>query len=85
MNVARPMPTMNETGHPIWILLFLIGLIPLATITELVAAIGSKRVRAFIVDHPFAHNLVRIHHLLHFAPNTTAKRSASAFLEPAKL
>jgi len=55
MNVARPMPTMNETGHPIWILLFLIGLIPLATITEFVAAIGSKRVRAFIVDHPFAH------------------------------
>jgi hypothetical protein len=55
MNVARPMPTMNETGHPIWILLFLIGLIPLATITELVAAIGSKRVRPFIVDHPFAH------------------------------
>jgi len=46
---------MSDTGHPIWILLFAIGLVPLATVGELIAAVVSKRVRAFIVSHPIAH------------------------------
>lgn len=46
---------MNDTGHPIWILLLSIGLIPLATAGELVAACFFKEVRAFIVNHPITH------------------------------
>jgi hypothetical protein len=46
---------MSDTGHPIWILLFVIGLIPLATASELVAAVVSKKVRLFIASHPIAH------------------------------
>jgi hypothetical protein len=46
---------MSDTGHPIWILLFAIGFVPLATVGELVAAVFSKQVRAFIVSHPIAH------------------------------
>jgi len=46
---------MSDTGHPIWFLLFAIGLVPLTTAGELVAALFSKRVRTFIVRHPFAH------------------------------
>jgi hypothetical protein len=38
-----------------WFLLFIIGLVPLSTASELVAALFSKRVRTFIVRHPFAH------------------------------
>jgi hypothetical protein len=46
---------MSDTGRPVWILLFATGLVPLATAGELVAAIFSKRVRAFIAKHPIAH------------------------------
>jgi hypothetical protein len=46
---------MSDTGHPIWVLLFLIGLVPLATASELVASLFSKRVRRFIASHPIAH------------------------------
>jgi hypothetical protein len=46
---------MNDTGHPIWVLLFVIGLVPLSLVVELIVAVFSKRVRGYIVSHPVAH------------------------------
>jgi hypothetical protein len=51
----RSLGVMTDTGHPPWILLVVIGFIPFATASELVAALFSKRVRKFIVSHPLAH------------------------------
>jgi len=45
---------MTET-HPIWFVLYLVALVPLAIVIELVAAVVSRLVRAFIVGHPIAH------------------------------
>jgi hypothetical protein len=46
---------MSGIGHPIWVLLFLIGLVPFSAAVELIAAVFSKRVRDYIVRHPVAH------------------------------
>jgi len=46
---------MSDTGHPIWVLLFLIGLVPLAAASELTAAVFSRRIRKYIVSHPMVH------------------------------
>jgi len=48
---------MKNDTHPLWIVISVIAALPIAAITELVAAIFSKRVRGYIVKHPIAHFL----------------------------
>jgi len=49
---------MNNDSHPLWIVLSVVAVFPIAAIAEIVAAIFSKRVRGYIVKHPIAHFLL---------------------------
>jgi hypothetical protein len=49
--------TMNHPGHPLWFFLFVIALFPIGALAEVVGAVFSTRVRAYIVRHPIAHLL----------------------------
>lgn len=48
---------MNDNGHPLWLVLGVIAFFPVAAIVEIVWALFSRRVRAYIVRHPIAHCL----------------------------
>lgn len=48
---------MSNNGHPLWLLLGVTALFPVAAVFEVACAIFSSRVRAYIVRHPIAHFL----------------------------
>src|ERR1035438_4945346 len=48
---------MNDNGHPLWLALGVIALFPIAAAVEIIWAVFSSRVRAYIVRHPIAHFL----------------------------
>jgi hypothetical protein len=48
---------MNQNGHILWFVSGLIALFPIAAVSEVVAAVFSHRVRAYIQKHSIAHFL----------------------------
>jgi hypothetical protein len=48
---------MNDNGHPLWLVLGVISFFPVAATVEIIGALLSRRVRAYIMRHPIAHFL----------------------------